>query len=891
MNVNPTSAGFKPTARGGFGLALLTLAGVLSVMFLSSFDWDMALHSNDGPLGAQMNKSYELPGGYLGIWNNLYWLGTFAGSFFPNLTGALLLMGPHGYINFGAPISLFLLGLSAWLFFRTLGFGSLASVLGGLAMALNGNFFSHACWGLISRALCLAAVFLALAALQSADKGRTWLKVVLAGLAVGLSVTEGGDIGAQFSLYVAAFAFYRIVSQEGPRARQVSQGLGTVAVVATVAAVLAAQSLSIFGSLAVKSKDLVQEMQTKAERWDWATQWSLCKAETLRTIIPGLFGYRLDMPDGGNYWGRVGQTPGWAEHHDSPEWARTHPGASPRHSGAGEYTGVLVVLVALWALAHASWKVPGLYAPNEQRMIWFWGGVALISLLLSWGRFAPFYQLVYALPYFSTIRNPMKFMHEFHMAMVILFAYGLQGLTRRYLQTAATRTRAACEGVGQWLAKARVYERKWFYGCLAALALSVLAWLLTSSLQTELAKYISIEALGASPQSSPGEQAALLALAQQMARFSVKEIGLFAVFLALSVGLVALIQMGRLAGARAKWAGPSLGLLLIVDSYRADLPWVRYEYIPHKYATNPVMEVLRNNGKAYEYRVSAPAYRGLPGQAGTDQENFLGVYQTWWLQYNFQYYNIQALEVSQMPREIDYYFPFNRALAANPVRLWQLTNTRYLLGHAALAEAFNEQFDASQRRFRLRQLFGLTQLSPNNFSAQVTSNGPLGLIEFTGALPRAKLYSRWLVNTNDDATLQQLGSPEFDPAQTVLVTAPIPLTPGTNSPGAAGRVEIGRYSSRHIELKTTAQGPSVLLFNERYDPVWTVWVDGKPEPLLRCNYLMRGVLVRAGDHTVVFRYEPKANGFFLTLACVVAGLLLTASLVVAETRARHRSSA
>ena len=877
MNVNPSSAEFKPAARGGFGLALLALAGVLSVMFLSSFDWDMALHSNDGPLGAQMNKSYELPGSYLGIWNNLYWLGAFAGSFFPNITGALLLMGPHGYINFGAPISLFLLGLSAWLFFRTLGFGTLASVLGGLAMALNGNFFSHACWGLISRALCLAAVFLALAALQSADKGRTWLKIVLAGLAVGLSVTEGGDIGAQFSLYVAAFAFYRIVSQEGPMPLKVSKGVGTVAVVAMAAAVLAAQSMSIFGSLAVKNKGVVQEMQTKAERWDWATQWSICKAETLRTIIPGVFGYRLDTPDGGNYWGRVGQTPGWAENHNDPEWLRTHNGAISRHSGAGEYTGVLVVLIALWALAHSSRRVTGLYAPNEQRMIWFWGGVALISLLFSWGRFAPFYQFVYALPYFSTIRNPMKFMHEFHMAMVVLFAYGLQGLSRRYLETAKARAGMACEGVGEWLVKAQAYEKQWFYGCAVALGVSVLAWLLTSSQQADLAKYISTMV----PEAPPGSSLAL-----DMARFSVKEVGLFAVFLALSALLVALIQMGLLGGGRAKWAGVGLGLLMMVDFYRADMPWVRYEYIPHKYATNPVIEVLRNNGKAYEQRVSAPPYGGLPGQAGYDQGLFLQVYHVWWLQYNFQYYNIQAIEVSQMPREIDYYLPFNRALAANPVRLWQLTNTRYILGHASFAEAFNQQFDPQQRRFRLRLPFELAQLSPNNFSANVTSNGPLGLLEFTGALPRAKLYSHWLVNTNDDATLKQLVSPDFDPAQTVLVEDSIPLAQGTNSQVAPGTVEITRYSSRHIELKATAKVPSLLLFNERYDPVWTVWVDGKPEPLLRCNYLMRGVQIPAGDHSIVFKYEPKANGFFLTLACVVAGLLLTGYLVVVEARAR-----
>src|SRR5439155_1508593 len=55
------------------------------------------------------------------------------------------------------------------------------------------------------------------------------------------------------------------------------------------------------------------------------------------------------------------------------------------------------------------------------------------SVLLEFGRYAPFYQFVYMLPYFSTIRNPAKFTHPFNWSLVILFAYGIHGLCRRYL--------------------------------------------------------------------------------------------------------------------------------------------------------------------------------------------------------------------------------------------------------------------------------------------------------------------------------------------------------------------------------------------------------------------------------------------------------------------------
>ena len=87
--------------------------------------------------------------------------------------------------------------------------------------------------------------------------------------------------------------------------------------------------------------------EAKEGRYDFATQWSFPPGEILRIVVPGLFGYRMDTTGGGNYWGRVGETPGWSEHHNDPEWNRTHPGAYPRFSGGGEYSGILVFVVAV----------------------------------------------------------------------------------------------------------------------------------------------------------------------------------------------------------------------------------------------------------------------------------------------------------------------------------------------------------------------------------------------------------------------------------------------------------------------------------------------------------------------------------------------------------------
>ena len=83
--------------------------------------------------------------------------------------------------------------------------------------------------------------------------------------------------------------------------------------------------------LAYHGGGMAQDEATKKQRWDEATRWSLPKAETLRLIIPGLFGYRMpelygepvESANGSNYWGAMGQSP-----------------VTLRHSGGGELKAV-----------------------------------------------------------------------------------------------------------------------------------------------------------------------------------------------------------------------------------------------------------------------------------------------------------------------------------------------------------------------------------------------------------------------------------------------------------------------------------------------------------------------------------------------------------------------
>src|SRR5204862_4635649 len=144
------------------------------------------------------------------------------------------------------------------------------------------------------------------------------------------------------------------------------------------------------------------------------------------------------------------------------------PQGSMRFSGGGIYAGALVLLGAAWAVFQSLRRKDSVLSPTTKHWIWFWFGVFIVSLLLSFGRFAPFYQLLYSLPYFSTIRNPAKFIHLVNWAAVILFAYGLHGLWRRYME-APVGMASRAESLKAWRQRGRGFARRWTLGCLAGL--------------------------------------------------------------------------------------------------------------------------------------------------------------------------------------------------------------------------------------------------------------------------------------------------------------------------------------------------------------------------------------------------------------------------------------
>lgn len=78
---------------------------------------------------------------------------------------------------------------------------------------------------------------------------------------------------------------------------------------------------------------------------------------------------------------------------------------------------------------------------------------------------------------------------------------------------------------------------------------------------------------------------------------------------------------------------------------------------------------------------------------------------------------------------------------------------------------------------------------------------------------------------------------------------------------SAGSGQITHTSYTPNELKYQAQmnQEGLAVFSEIYYPEgWTATIDGKETEILRTDYLLRGLIVPAGTHEIVFKFAPKS---------------------------------
>ena len=79
---------------------------------------------------------------------------------------------------------------------------------------------------------------------------------------------------------------------------------------------------------------------------------------------------------------------------------------------------------------------------------------------------------------------------------------------------------------------------------------------------------------------------------------------------------------------------------------------------------------------------------------------------------------------------------------------------------------------------------------------------------------------------------------------------------------------VAAQTANTLTIRADSACPGLLVVNQSWAPGWTATVDGQPAPILRTNFLARGVALPAGQHEVRFVYMPRSFtvGLLLTIA-------------------------
>ena len=95
----------------------------------------------------------------------------------------------------------------------------------------------------------------------------------------------------------------------------------------------------------------------------------------------------------------------------------------------------------------------------------------------------------------------------------------------------------------------------------------------------------------------------------------------------------------------------------------------------------------------------------------------------------------------------------------------------------------------------------------------------------------------------------------------------------------SGTVQLIQRGPNELVYKVQADIAGLVVFSEIYYPKgWIATINGNESPIIRANYLLRGLQVPQGSHEVIFSFEPKV--YYNTKTLVVIFQYLIALLLV-----------
>lgn len=160
------------------------------------------------------------------------------------------------------------------------------------------------------------------------------------------------------------------------------------------------------------------------------------------------------------------------------------------------------------------------------------------------------------------------------------------------------------------------------------------------------------------------------------------------------------------------------------------------------------------------------------------------------------------------------------------------------------------------------------------------------------------LGNAWLVKDYKlvaDANAELKAIQDVDPAQTAIVDERFKefLNGLTITPDPNASIKLTAYAPNQLTYESNAGSPQLAVFSDIYyrgNDNWQAYVDGKPQPHFRANYVLRAMVIPAGKHRIEFRFTSSTYTIGETIALISSVLLFggVAAVVFLESRKKKR---
>jgi hypothetical protein len=156
------------------------------------------------------------------------------------------------------------------------------------------------------------------------------------------------------------------------------------------------------------------------------------------------------------------------------------------------------------------------------------------------------------------------------------------------------------------------------------------------------------------------------------------------------------------------------------------------------------------------------------------------------------------------------------------------------------------------------------------WAARDRQNG-LTLYQNKSCLPRAWFVEDLEVIKNSNEIIDRLNSSDFEPAKTAIVEEIV----GDVSTPENSEVELKNFGLHELNFKVKTDKKAYLTISEIYYPAgWKAYIDGQETSIYATNYILRGVVVPAGEHELQLKFVPEVYDLSLKLSLIGISLVI-----------------